>query len=256
MDNEISITLLANAGLLIQYNSFTILLDALQKSENTPFSPLPPTLWQGILRGGSQFPRVDALLFTHLHPDHFCAEMTLHYLKQHAAPLVMMPNDLTVFGADAVISQAGSHLIPLANDTPVRYVLTPEIAVLAIPTRHLDKLYYDVPHYCYLLSFGTKNVLITADIDYTYETLSMLDGILLDAVFVNPLFFSALSSNHFFKGKLNAKNICVYHIPFAPDDKLNMRSSIETKVARLQGQTPIVILDQPLQQVAIKGLGF
>lgn len=251
MDKKVTVTLLANAGLLLQYDGYTILLDALQRSENAPFSPLSPTLWQELLCGKGQFSKVDALLFSHLHPDHFCADMVVQYLQLHSTPVIMMPQDLASAEIKEINTQVGTHLISLANDAPVRYVLTSEISVLAIPTRHLDKLYYSIPHFCYLLSFGEKNLLITADIDYTYETLSMLDEILLDAAFVNPLFFSALRSNRFFKGNLNVEQICVYHIPFPSDDKLNFRASIRADVSRWSRGSHIEVLDRPLQQIAI-----
>lgn len=251
MEKKITITLLANAGLLIQYNGYVILLDALQKSENVPFSPLPSDLWRKILSADGQFSKVDALIFTHLHPDHFSAEMTIQYLKQHTTPIVLMPKDPSASEFGLIASQTGNHFVPLSSDSPARYVLTPEISILSIPTRHIDKRYYDVPHYCYLISFGTKNVLITADIDYTHETLSILDGIPLDAVFINPLFLSALRFGKFFKGSLNAEHFCTYHIPFPSDDKNSIRKIVKNNVSHWPGSGIMDILELPLQQVII-----
>lgn len=251
MGKKVAVTLLANAGLLIQYDGYTILLDALQKSENVPFSPLPPPLWQEILCGKGQFSTVDALLFTHLHPDHFCADMTLQYLKRHNVSVVMLPDTPSVPGTAAIAVQAGSRLISLDNAVSSPYVLAPKVSVLALLTRHLDKLYYGIPHYCYLLTLGSKNILITADMDYTHETLSMLNGIPLDLVFVNPLFFSALRYDRFFKGTLDTKQICVYHVPYVSDDKMNMLISIKSNVEHWNGQSRVTVLSQPLQQIVI-----
>ena len=251
MEKTVTVTLLANAGLLVQYNGYSILLDALQRSENAPFSPLPPALWQEMLSASGRFSRVDALLFTHLHPDHFSADMTLQYLRRHPVPVVMMPRDPSVPGAEEAAALAGSHLLTLRAGAPVRYVLTPEISVLAIPTRHLDKRYHAVPHDCFLLTLGTKNLLVTADVDYTCETLSLLDGVPIDAAFVNPLFFSALLSNRFFKGELHAKQLCVYHIPFAADDTMNMRSSVFLHAPRWDKPSRVTVLSEPLQQLIL-----
>ena len=93
MGKTVTVTLLANAGLLFQYDGYSILLDALQCSEKAPFSPLPPALWQALLSASGRFSRIGALLFTHLHPDHFSVDMTLQYLHRHPVPVVMMPHD-------------------------------------------------------------------------------------------------------------------------------------------------------------------
>ena len=122
--------------------------------------------------------------------------------------------------------------------------------MLAIPTRHLDKRYYAVPHACLLLSFGAKSLLVTADVDYTCEALSLLDGVPLDAAFVNPLFFSALLSNLFFKGELHPEHLCVYHIPFASDDTMRMRPSVFLHASRWDKPSRVAVLSEPMQQLS------
>lgn len=57
-------------------------------------------------------------------------------------------------------------------------------------------------------------MLFTADTDYLHETLAQISGTALEAAFVNPLFFQALFDKRLFHGALEAKCICVYHIPF------------------------------------------
>ena len=58
-----------------------------------------------------------------------------------------------------------------------------EIRIRTFQTRHLDKLYWDVPHFCYLLECGEKKLLFTADVDFTQEDFSAVRGMALDAVF-------------------------------------------------------------------------
>ena len=40
--------------------------------------------------------------------------------------------------------------------------------IRAFQTRHLDKSFWDVPHFCYLLEFGGKKLFFTADVDFTF----------------------------------------------------------------------------------------
>ena len=69
------------------------------------------------------------------------------------------------------------------------YRIEPEITVRAFRTLHLDRKYRNVPHFCYILTFGDQNILLTADMDYTTETLASIQNVPIRATFVNPLFF-------------------------------------------------------------------
>ena len=71
----IRITLLANAGVLIRYRDTALLLDGLFGRKDNPFSLLPPGCREAMLRAEPPFERLDYLLFTHYHPDHFDPEM-------------------------------------------------------------------------------------------------------------------------------------------------------------------------------------
>lgn len=252
MDDPIVVTLLANAGLLLQYRGCTLLLDALQESENVPFSGLPREIWYEILSGDTHFSQVDALLFTHLHPDHFSDDMTLQYLKQHSKPRIFLPEDSFAEGFEAIKEESYGRSVLLSHETDFKeYPVSPDITVRAFQTRHLGKKYDQVPHFCYLISFGKKNVLFSADIDYTIETLSQLDGIPLYGAFVNPLFFRALCANRFFKGKLCAEQLCVYHIPFEYDDQWGIRHTVQRDLVLWNRTGCAVALTDPLQKIAL-----
>ena len=66
-------------------------------------------------------------------------------------------------------------------------------------TRHIDKAFWNMPHGCYLISFGEKHVLLTADVDYTIETFEQISCVHINAAFVNPLFFNALRTGTFLR---------------------------------------------------------
>ena len=136
------------------------------------------------------------------------------------------------------------------NHTGVR--ITPEITVRAFRTLHLDKKFENVEHFCYLITFGDKNILFTADIDYVTEDLARLRGIRLDAAFINPLFFGALRRGRFFRGKLDANRILVYHVPFAEDDTMGMRAILEQDMAAWPKERAwVTALTEPFQTLRL-----
>ena len=255
MSDTIRVTLVANAGLLLEYHGTVLLLDGIYGAEGHPFSPLPPQTWQQMKAGAPPFERVDALLFTHLHPDHFSPEMTMEYLQHRNVRGVFLPNARTV-EESGLADYLTAHNIPCAalseQTERTGFRITPEITVRAIQTRHLDKQYENILHICYLITFGNKTLLFTSDLDYVTEDLHRLADTRLDAVFVNPLFFGALRRGRFFSGKLNTQHIVVYHIPFEGNDRLGIRKNLSRDLE--QWPTPSVRTDalkEPFQQLLL-----
>ncbi len=222
-------TLVANAGLLLEYGGVTLLLDGIFGPEGHPFSTLMPEAREGMLRGEPPFQRIDYLLFTHLHPDHFSPEMTGEFLRRRRVKGLFLPDGSTA-AMDRLKKQVEADRTPcvlLSGQTDhASYRIEPGLTVQAFSTLHLDRKYHGIPHFCYLLTFGEKRALFTADVDYTEETFENLRGVRLRAVFVNPLFFNVLRHDRFFRGHLDAERIVIYHVPFSGEDELRMRPAL------------------------------
>lgn len=251
MSDTLRVTLLANAGLLLEYEGTTLLLDGIFHSRDVPFSSLPEDVWQKLLGREAPFGHVDYLLFTHHHPDHFSAGMTFEYLEHNPIKGVFLPDaeELEESGLMRGLRAHGTPCALLSDQTNhAIYRVAPNITVRAFRTLHLDKAFESVRHYCYLITFGEKRVLFTADVNYPEETLAQTHGAPLHAAFVNPLFFSALSHHRFFKGKLNAEHLCVYHVPFPEDDAYGMGTMLSREVT---DRSDLTVLRQPYQTIEL-----
>lgn len=251
MSEALRVTLLANAGLLLEYEGTTLLLDGIFHSRDVPFSSLPQDVWQKLLRGDAPFGKIDYLLFTHHHPDHFSAAMTVEYLEGHPIKGVFLPDAEELENSTLMLGlrEHGTPCALLSDQTNhAVYKVAPNITVRAFRTLHLDKAFETVRHYCYLITFGDKRVLFTADVNYLGEDLSQTHGAPLHAAFINPLFFSALSHHRFFKGELNPKHLCVYHVPFAEDDPFDMNVMLRRDLAQ---RDDVIVLREALQQIEL-----
>lgn len=137
------------------------------------FSSPSPDAWAHMLAGSGSFQNVDHLLVTHSHMDHFSADMMRRYLEARQVKGVILPATVTPTEQE-LIQYMERERIPfsiLHPHTVLRWQLG-EVTVSAIPTRHLDRMFWDVPHFCYLISFARERVLVTADADYTRESFS------------------------------------------------------------------------------------
>lgn len=254
MEEKLRITLVANAGLLLEYQGTTLLLDGIYGPENHPFSNLGPQVWQEMKAGEGHFQKVDYLLFSHAHPDHFSPEMTLEYLKARKVKGVFLPQTRSVreSGLADYLSEHGIPAVFLTEMTDhAAYRIESGITVRAFSTRHLDKKYYHVHHFCYLLTFGEKNILFSADVDYTKEDFSQVKRFPLRAAFVNPLFFAELRRHRFFHGELSAKTICIYHVPFSGEDEMKMRPVLANDMVKFPAEQEVQVLCDPFQRMEL-----
>ena len=253
MEEALRVTLVVNAGLLLEYRGVTLLMDGIYGREGHPFSNLTPEVWQQMLNGEGPFRQIDYLLFTHHHPDHFSPSMTLEFLRRRRVKGVFKPAAEGESSLDSWMLENRIPCVSLSHETDrAAYRIEPHITVRAFSTRHLDKKYYGVPHFCYLMEFDDKQVLFTVDTDYTSETFPELSGKNLRAAFVNPLFFHVLNDPRFFSGRLDAEEICVYHVPFAGEDPMGMRRILFRDLEHWpEGGQRAEALSEPFQQLLL-----
>lgn len=253
MDSNISVQLVANAGIFLRYHGVGILIDGLFRDAPAPFLSPDCSVRERLLQAGPPYGPADHIFFTHEHADHFSALETIEYLHRHPVRSVFLPRpaetDLTKLLQ--VCSAAGVPCHLLQHDMPAAPIpLGGDISVQCFFTRHLDALYAHIPHVCYLFSFGAQKLFITADADYRYETFDFLPHTTLDAAFLNPLFFNALSSKRLFRGSIAAQRCFVYHIPSGADTVgAGMRAMLERSLSRwdcTRGRA--ILLEDPTQQ--------
>jgi L-ascorbate metabolism protein UlaG (beta-lactamase superfamily) len=255
MDAPIRVTLVANTGLLLRCGNTGILADALFAPGEHGFSAPSPETWEKLLCGEPPFETVDTLLFTHLHSDHFSPERTLEFLQRRRVKGLLLPyaEELERQGFYDAVRESGTACQLLTERTAkTAFSLAPQVRVEAFRTLHLDPKYHEVPHFCYRITFGEKRLLLTADVDYTAETLDFLGEDRLRAAFVNPLFFSALRHKRLFRGTLPTEAVAVYHLPFPEQDgrQFHRRLARDLQAWPEDGPQPLV-LDRELQSLEL-----
>lgn len=232
-EERVGVTLIANAGLLLEYRGMKLLLDGIFSGEGHPFGAIPEELWERELSGQPPFDGVQYLLFTHRHPDHFSLPLTREYLRRNAVKGVLMPERAYGGEPEELPENGKTARVPLPADAgQAVFRLREDISVQVIRTRHLDKRFIEVEHCCYLISFGEKRLLFTGDADYVTESFDLLRDIRLDAVFLNPLFFSAVCRGRFFTGSFDTGLYCVYHLPPAGEDAMTSNRSVLRELER------------------------
>ena len=249
MQEQVKATFLVNAAVLLEFRGTKLLIDGIYDENGHCFSNLSERQWEKLKAGEGEFAGIEYLLFTHEHGDHFSPQRVAEYLEYRQPKAIFMPRDGSA-ALRALQKKAEGMGIPcvlLHRELCRKTVFRPEqeIRIRAFQTRHLDKLYWDVPHFCYLLECGEKKLLFTADVDFTQEDFSAVRGMALDAVFVNPLMSHSEEGKALFAaGVLQTKTKIVYHIPFAGEDQMMIRKIVEQEIRAGRQENALFFMEE------------
>lgn len=197
-----------NAGLYFWNGGKGVLVDGIHRGIDEGLSLMPEFLLMQLRQQSGLFAHLDALLFTHLHPD--------HYDRGMVAQLLRTQSQLPVFGPQL---QHGELLVrPIKPG--LRQARTSGIYLLAKDTKHDGEAFRGTPHQSYLLYLNGESFFIAGDgILHPEDAVDLRDfyGVPVTAAFLN-LYQLASPEGQDFVRELAPERVFLYHLPFAPDD--------------------------------------
>jgi L-ascorbate metabolism protein UlaG (beta-lactamase superfamily) len=170
--SAISITFLANEGVMVASRGKKILIDALyRRGEGGGYAVPPDTTQERLEQAKPPFDSVDVVLVTHAHDDHFHPAPVLAHLRANAGS-VLLASVPVVDGlrqripsgdriADRLLArrlEAGSHRREIINGVVVEILRTPHGS--------------DADHLAYVLDLGGRRVFHIGDADPTESALA------------------------------------------------------------------------------------
>ena len=257
-----TLTLTANAGVLLCWQGHKLLIDGLHDGGDHQFSAVPASILEDIISGRPPFDGIEWLLFTHLHVDHFSAGQVQRFLQHFPRVPLFLPAGNGGAGIDPAINPLRQYLmehaspvqeLKLPEGRAVCYPLCPGLRVTAFYAQHDGAEYEDTQHYCLMFSLGGRNILFLGDSlqDPAYFS-EMLQDIPVDTVVSNPLFLNRPAGRETLIQAIRPEKIVVNHIPFAWEDRMRFREMVERNVIRWHASLPPVsVLWDPLDCVSI-----
>mgnify|MGYP003576059002 CR=1 FL=1 len=156
-------TYLGNEGILVAQGATKILIDAFYaESFDGQYVLVPTTLETAMMKGEAPFDGIDAILFTHIHPDHFNSRKTIPYMRAH--PKVRLYGGMDVVGAiraaDASSDPLMKRVVPVhtpPGGKPVQFAIDGlEIEAFAIPHNGDGP----IPHFAYRVTLDAKSTIM------------------------------------------------------------------------------------------------
>jgi len=239
MSDCVKITLVANAGVLVEHNGVGLLIDGIHHETGHPFSKVSTKDLLAIEQRAGIFTNLEYLLFTHEHPDHFTPQIVANHLQFKTVKGLFLPpakNDSSYLAS--LFKQLRDNEIPhwtlgLAPGKMRRFALADNLIITAIGARHMGPQYATIHNDCFLLTLSDRNLLFTGDADHVLEYFeNSLREVTLDAVFVNPIFYNNRAGQKIINEVFCPSNVVIYHMPFEQDDTMHFSSLVKRDIQR------------------------
>ena len=239
--------LLANAGVLIVYKQTKILIDGLYKDLGAHFTDIPGEIWQLMKNGKGDLADIDYILFTHSHYDHYYSPYLRTYLANNKVKGLVLPPMDTTNGLLADYKTYGNKQIVFAGDN--KALLQDDIILKRFIIRHVDKKYHDVPVQCFLFETPEAKILLLSDSDYEEELFAPYKGLVVDYLFVTPVFFNSPHGRKIIFTYLKVKKIIIYHLNASNEDRYGYYKMVTRDVEKYAGAAEIVLWNKLGQHI-------
>ncbi|MCI8477650.1 MAG: hypothetical protein HFE97_04790 [Oscillospiraceae bacterium] len=253
---DITLTLTANAGILLQFQGHKWLIDGLHTG-NSAFSGVPAALLDQIMAGAHPFDGIEGLCFTHLHEDHCLASVLERYRAEHPHTPVYLPPAVgegvpqEAEGLASALARSGGPVTVLTK--PKESIsLGPDLTLTAFSFPHSGVEFHDVAHDCLLFSLAGCQVLFMGDAKQDPEGLSgLFSAYDIHTAVINPLFLT-MGQGREALALLRPSKLVICHIPFAWEDTMRFREMVVRNTLRWQEQLPpAALLWAPLDTIAL-----
>jgi L-ascorbate metabolism protein UlaG (beta-lactamase superfamily) len=168
----LEVTYLGNEGFLVRSGSQAVLFDALFGAGLPDYDRVPANAVRDIETGKFPFANINAVLISHVHPDHFDLSSTVRFLESHPTTVVVAPSQVAAQLRNALANNrqalAQIHIAPLEQGRITTH-LEGDVEVGSFPLSHGN-----VENAAYLVFLTGKAMLHIGDADLPMKGLAQL----------------------------------------------------------------------------------
>ncbi len=227
-DDGVTITYIANEGVLIAHEDSQVLIDGLHRPYRPAYAVLPTEERQHIETAQPPYDEIDVILVSHVHRDHFHADAVGRHLRHNANAILIASGQVAdsvkayYEEYDAVREQVRT-VTPAIGERISMTVKGIEVEVLGL--RHGSERFRWVQNLGHIVSIGGKRILHIGDADMTagnFEAFSLAEAN-IDIAFIPYWFLESRAGRSIVREVIQPKHVISVHIPPA-----DARTAIQT----------------------------
>ena len=218
---ELTIRYIANEGVLIRAADRQILIDSLHREYKPAYAFPPADLLNLLETARKPYDKIDLLLVSHVHLDHFHPESIALYLKNN--PRAFFASSGQAVGeiekAFADYEKIKAQIQPVAHEWKKSFDYQRNgIKVRFLGLRHANAQFASIQNFGHLIEIGGKKLLHIGDADMTAENFAAFELARenIDVAFIPYWFLTSENGRKLVSEQFNPKRIIAVHI--SPDE--------------------------------------
>ncbi|MCF8879874.1 MBL fold metallo-hydrolase [Hyphobacterium sp. SN044] len=251
-DEPVELTFIANEGVIIRHGDRAVAIDTPASNSYDETFALPSAeMLDAMTTGGDPVGELDAILFTHIHGDHFDAPDAAAILLENPGRPYLLAADQVV---DAFIEAGGDDdhaLRPRTVDGSCETVDQSECRyTLTMPVPHSNRIALDIDarplfhreeieHWTYRVEMGGVSILHLGDTQPQQADFSIWDGVTFDVILYPYWFLQMPEGVAFLEAHREARAIA-FHIPAAATDAEIVEALNGAEYLHTEGETRIL----------------
>jgi len=218
---DFAIRYIANEGVLIRAAGRQILIDGLHREYKPAYAHPPADLLKALETAQKPYDKINLLLVSHVHLDHFHAESVALHLKNNPRAVLASSAQIT----DEIAKNFADHekiksqIRPVAHEWKKPFEFDHDgIKVRFLGLRHANAQHASIQNFGHLIEIGGKKLLHIGDADMTAENFAAfnLAKEKIDVAFIPYWFLLSENGRKLVKEQFNPKQIIAVHI--SPND--------------------------------------
>lgn len=218
---DFAIRYIANEGVLIRAGGKQILIDALHREYKPAYAFPPADLLKALETAQKPYDKINLLLVSHVHLDHFHAEsVALHLKNSPTAVFASSEQAVSEIAKNFADYEKIKSQVKIISHEWKRAVEFEQdgIKIRFLGLRHANAQHASVQNFGHLIEIGGKKVLHIGDADMTAENFAAFNLAKenIDVAFIPYWFLLSNDGRKLVKEQFNPKQIIAVHI--SPDD--------------------------------------
>ncbi len=219
--SDFSIRYIANEGVLIRAGGKQILIDGLNREYEPAYAFPPPDLQKLLENAQKPYDKINLLLVSHIHLDHFHPlSVGLHLQNNPKAIFVSSEQAIGEVAKDfADYEKVKKQIKPVTHEWKKSFELNHDgIKVKFLGLRHGSERFRSIQNMGHLIEVGGKKFLHIGDADMTAENFASFNLAKenIDIAFIPYWFLLSEDGRKLVKEQFNPKKIIAVHI--SPDE--------------------------------------
>lgn len=227
---DFTIRYIANQGVLIRAGGKQVLIDSLHR-EYKPAYAFPPADLQRLLETGAKpYDKINLLLASHVHLDHFHAESIGLHLKNNPSAIFASSDQAIAEIAKnfADYEKIKAQIKPVAYEWKKPFEYNQDgIKVRFLSLRHANAQFAGIQNFGHLIEIGGRRMLHIGDADMTAENFSAFNLAKenIDIAFIPYWFLLSENGRKLVREQFNPKQIIAVHI--SPDESEKISADLK-----------------------------